>query len=38
MQYLMKQNEFRCEADPQQVESLIEGDFISLDEYILKMN
>jgi len=38
MQYLIQQNEFRTEADPQQVESLIEGDFISLDDYIFNIS
>lgn len=37
-QYLIQQNEFRTQVDPQQIESLIEGDFISLDDYIFKIN
>jgi len=37
-QYLIQQNEFRSQVDPIQIESLIEGDFISLDDYIFKIN
>jgi hypothetical protein len=37
-QYLIQQNEFRSQVDPNQIESLIEGDFISLDDYIFKIN
>jgi len=37
-QYVIQQNEFRTTVDPQQIESLIEGDFISLDDYIFKIN
>mmetsp|Transcript_26438 Transcript_26438/g.23382 ORF Transcript_26438/g.23382 Transcript_26438/m.23382 type:complete len:86 (+) Transcript_26438:3616-3873(+) len=36
--YMMKMNEYRSEADINEVESLVEADFISLDEYIFKMN
>jgi len=37
IQYLIQQNEFRTQVDPDQVESLIEGDFISLDDYIFNI-
>jgi len=37
-QYWIYQNEFRTQADTQKVESLIEGDFISLDDYIFNIN
>jgi len=38
IQYLIQQNEFRTEVDPHQIESLLEGDFISLDDYIFNIN
>jgi len=34
IQYLIQQNEFRTQVDPNEVENLIEGDFISFDDYI----
>jgi len=35
---LISNNEKRLEMDPSQMESLLEGDFITLDEYIFKQN
>lgn len=34
----MQANEFRMEVDPESVELMMERDFISLDDYIFKMN
>ena len=36
--YLMQVNEFRTAVDPESVESMMESDFISLDDYIFKLN
>lgn len=36
-QYLISNNEYRTEVDYKQIESLIEDDFINLDEFILKV-
>ena len=36
-QYLIANNEFRSVVDPNEIESWIEEDFISLDDYIHKI-
>eukprot|EP01017_Pseudomicrothorax_dubius_P047704 TRINITY_DN8599_c0_g1_i4.p1 TRINITY_DN8599_c0_g1~~TRINITY_DN8599_c0_g1_i4.p1 ORF type:complete len:176 (-),score=58.02 TRINITY_DN8599_c0_g1_i4:144-671(-) len=36
--YLITVNEFRTEVEPIEIENQIEGDFISLDDYIFKMH
>lgn len=36
-QYLIYNNEHRTDIDLSQIESLIEDDFINLDEFTLKM-
>eukprot|EP01016_Furgasonia_blochmanni_P038515 TRINITY_DN4669_c0_g1_i1.p1 TRINITY_DN4669_c0_g1~~TRINITY_DN4669_c0_g1_i1.p1 ORF type:complete len:646 (+),score=181.01 TRINITY_DN4669_c0_g1_i1:128-1939(+) len=36
-QYMMSNNEFRSVVDSSEVENLIEGDFISLDDYIFNL-
>ena len=37
MQYMMDLNEFRSQISKDDIENLIEDDFISLDDYIFKM-
>ena len=35
-QYILSNNEFRSEIDQKEIESLLEDDFINLEEFILK--
>lgn len=37
MQYMMDLNEYKTEISKNDIENLIEDDFISLDDYIFKM-
>lgn len=37
MQYMMELNECRCEISKDDIESLIEDEFVSLDDYIFKV-
>ena len=37
MQYMMDLNECRCDISKNDIESLIEDEFISLDDYIFKV-
>jgi hypothetical protein len=37
-QYMIANNEFRTEVEKSEIKNWIEADFISLDDYIFKIN
>lgn len=36
-QYMISNNEYRCDVEESQIESLIEDEFLAMDEFILKL-